>query len=271
MKCKVSHSRSPARRRSTRRRRSVSRRRSVARRRSVSRRRSSAKRKAPRIKPYNTTSVCGHNRKSECDGPMCTWARNIGCRKTPLYDASVEAPVASAPSPAPSSTLMSAEEFAAINARQRALQGSNPYKAPSAMANWLYKNKGCHSYSKDDCVTKSDGMCEYDSQVNKCVPDPKSTGWGTMAGDVKLRREALDEYYRKPNHVSDVITNDWWEKNATCKYSKADCNSKSDGKCKFDDELMQCMPNLEANWGDKYDDIKKEHDYLTKYFSTGQM
>lgn len=117
-------------------------------------------------------------------------------------------------------------------------------------------------------MTKSDGMCEYDSQVNKCVPDI-SKDWGPMTGEVKQRRAALDKYYRTPNPLMAPGVNmySWLQEKGTCNYSADDCVSKSEGKCEVDPKLKMCVPNLNASWGAKYDDIKNERDAIFSTFS----
>lgn len=180
MKCKVSHKRS-TRRRSVSRKRSVKRRRSVSRKRSVSRRRRSSVR---RINRARTTSVCGQHLKRDCPSPQCTWARNIGCRKSVGY------PVGTVPT-VPSVSILSAEETAAAAAvaRARAASGFN-------VESFLKDTKGCHSYAdKDACPKQSDGMCKWEDSVNKCLPNLEAN-WGSQMDETKDRYDALMKYYK---------------------------------------------------------------------------
>lgn len=174
MKCKISRKRS-VRRRSVSRKRSTKRRRAVSRKRTVSRKRS-----AHRINRARTTSKCGQYLKSECPSPQCTWARTIGCRKSPNY----------AYAPVPSIAVLDAEQAnaAAAVARARAASGFN--------AEEFLKKKGCHSYTdKDACPKQSDGMCKWEDSVNKCLPNPEAN-WGPQQGETKARYEALMKHYQ---------------------------------------------------------------------------
>lgn len=182
MKCKVSHKRSTRRRSVSRKRsvkRSVKRRRSVSRKRSVKRRRSSAR----RINRARTTSVCGQHYKSNCPSPQCTWARNIGCRKTAGHPTPAAAAV-------PAVSILAAEEVnaAAAVARARAASEFNVEK--------FLNTEGCHSFvDKDACPKKSDGMCKWEDSVSKCLPNLEAN-WGPQMEETKARYAALMKHYQ---------------------------------------------------------------------------